>query len=359
MPFTKKEIPLLACIPNNYEITYIVSAGTELEGKEISFLTNRRKLGFIASTDWKKAIQECDTIIVADIRTDKERHLGDLLYDIIRQALCKRKKVLCFTELLEAKQQEFKTLAQENSAIFTYACDPYEKKEKMQFEKIRCKAPVICLGEMTQECDGYEIALKLMGRFRQDGFRGVLISEDKYNALYEHHYFTKFYDGNGLENSIKGVKTLVNGIEEEEKPDVIILKLPWPMTAFDYNISYDYGVHAFIISQAIHADYCVYCGLSEMFSENFISNSKEHFRYKFGYRIDAFHISNQIMDIVYEPQEKVETIYIPMDRVEKEARGLREQLGEAVYQMLNKDEFELFYQELKRELFDFSYGRIS
>lgn len=358
VPFTKKEIPLLACMPDNYEISSVVSAGTELEGKEISFLTNRRELGFTASTDWRNGIRECGIIIITDIGMEKERHLGDLLYEIIGQALGERKKVICFAELEEARRREFEILAKQNGAIFTYACDPYGKREKTRFEKIRFQAPVIYLGEMTQECDGYEIALKLMKRFEQDNLRGALISEDKYNALYEHQYFMQFHDGNGLEHSVEEVKALVNGIEEVEKPDVIILKLPWPMTAFDHNIPYDYGVHAFIISQAVHADYCVYCGLGEMLSEDFISNINEHFRHKFGYPIDAFHISNQILDVVYEPQEKAETIYIPMGRVEGEARALREQTGEPVYQLLNENDFELFYQGLKKELFDFSYGRI-
>lgn len=358
VPFTKNEIPLLACMPDNYEISSIVSAGTELEGKEISFLTNREKFGVVASKNWKKGIRECDTVIVTDIGMEKERHLGNLLFDIISQALDKRKKVICFSELEEARIQEFKILASQNDAIFTYACAPYMAQKKMRFERIRFKAPIIFLGEMTQECDGYEIALRLMERLKQDNLRGVLISENKYNALYEHQYFTKFYAGNILEYSIEEIKTLVNEIEEEENPDAIILKLPWPMTAFDHNIPYDYGIHTFIISQAVHADYCVYCGLSGMFSGDFISNINEHFRYKFGYPIDAFHISNQILDIVYEPQEKAKTIYIPVDRAEKEAKTLREHSRKPIYQMLDEDEFELFYQKLKRELFDFSCGRI-
>lgn len=42
VPFTKKEIPLLTCTPDRYEISSIVSAGMELKWKDISFLTNRR-----------------------------------------------------------------------------------------------------------------------------------------------------------------------------------------------------------------------------------------------------------------------------------------------------------------------------
>ena len=358
VPFTKKEIPLLTCTPDRYEISSIVSAGMELKWKDISFLTNRRKLGFTASTDWRKGIQECDTVIITDIGTEKERRLGNFLCEVIGQALSNKKKVICFAELEKTREQEFKTLAQQNGSTFTYSCKPYEKQEKTRFEKIRFQAPVICLGEMTQECDGYEISLKLMKRLKQDNLRGIIISENKYNVLYEHQYFSQFYNGNGLEHSVEEVKALLNGIEEEEKPDVIILKLPWPMTALDHSITYDYGVHAFIISQAVHADYCIYCGLSEMFSEDFISNINEHFKHKFGYSIDAFHISNQIMDIVYEPQEKAETIYIPLNKVDEEARTMRKKTGNMVYQLLNENEFELFYQGLKKELFDFSYGRI-
>ncbi len=358
VPFSKKEIPILNYMPDKYEISSIISVGMELEGKEISFLTNRKKLGFTATVDWNKGVRECDIVIITDMGMTRERCLDTLIYEIIDQALCERKKVICFAELEEYRQQTYKTLAQKIGIPFTYVYEPYEVQAITRFEKISFKTPIVFLGEMTQECDGYEIVLKLVERLKKDGIRSAVISEDKYNALYEHQYFIQFYEKDGLEYNVERIKILVKGIEEEEKPDVIILKLPKPMTAFDNNVSYDYGISTFIISQAVHADYCIYCGLSEMFSEEFIFNINEHFKHKFGYPIDAFHISNQIVDIAYEPQEQVDTIYVPIGNVEEEARLLREQSGEPVYQLLGEQDFELFYQGLKKELFSFSYGRI-
>ena len=356
--FTKKEISLIKCPPDKYDIRFIISTGTELEGKDISFLKNYNEIGIVISADWKKGIRECETVIIADIEIREEEQLKTLLYNIIEETLLEGKKFICFFKLEKARQRKFQAFASENKTSFTSIYKPVEMQEKTRFEKIEFKTPIIFIGEMTHECDGYEIALKLMQRLKRDNMKGTIVSENKYNALYEHQYFVQFYDKYISENSVDKIKILIKRIEEEENPDVIIIKLPKPMTAFDNSIVYDYGISAYVISQAIHADYCLYCGLSEVLSEDFIFNINEHFKHKFGYPISAFHISNQITDIAFEPQEQVDTIYIPVGKTEQEAYNLREKQGKQVYQLLNEPDFELFYKTLKNELFDFSYGRI-
>lgn len=80
--FTKKEISLIKCPPDKYDIRFIISTGTELEGKDISFLKNYNEIGIVISADWKKGIRECETVIIADIEIREEEQLKTLLYNI-------------------------------------------------------------------------------------------------------------------------------------------------------------------------------------------------------------------------------------------------------------------------------------
>lgn len=363
LPFDKKIIPLIINQPESYTVSNVVSVNKYDNGLDIAELVNRIATGKLITCDIKPSIKNSDIVVISDIEKKQkfvDGKIDNMYHEFIREgikmAFDYKKDIICCVNLSDNEQKEYRKIAKKYGIKFEYL--KLIELDNEAFLKYReVGVPIICIGEMIPECDGYEIFLKLIQRFRKDGIRAVGFSEDKYNVLYN-QIPIKFWSGFDPGTTIKAINNYVNYIEKKMCPDVMLIKLPLPMTAYNNKFFFDYGSMAYIILNALKIDFLVYCGLGGYWFSEFIDNIDMNFRSKFGTQISAFHFSNQLIDETSEIEEDITKIYMPIDKVQHETRNLRLKKGYSVYNLIDSEEFELFYRKLKTEIIDLTYGII-
>lgn len=161
-----------------------------------------------------------------------------------------------------------------------------------------------------------------------------------------------------MDETVLAINSYVGNLEKEIQPDVILVKMPQPMNAYNDVVSFDFGVSAYTISRALHADYLIYCGLFEYCTVDFVSSIAESFSYKFGIPTSIFHFSNQIEDVTDQIKERIASIHMPLLEVVNKIKEIQPMFDRPIYNLLDSKNFEEFYSELKEEIFDNEYGVI-
>lgn len=361
-PYTNEEISLVVNCPEEYEIVAVVSTGTEAEESDISIFANRDKIGIKLSNDLESGIRDCDILLISDssdkrkemVNSQMENPLLPILYEAIEMAIYSGKEVFCFSQLDVENQKKYTEMAEKRGVSFRYFQQETLCVNNIT-EFVKINAPIIFIGEMVSNCDGYEIFTKLINEFKKDNIKVMAISEEKYNILYGQHS-THLMDRLKPDEMVLAINSYVVNLEKEIRPDIILVKMPQPMTSYNDVVSFDFGVSAYIISRALHADYLIYCGLFEYCTVDFVSSIAESFSYKFGIPTSIFHFSNQIEDVTDQIKERIASIHMPLLEVVKKIKEIQPMFDCSIYNLLNSENFEEFYSELKEEIFDNEYG---
>lgn len=283
-----------------------------------------------------------------------ENPLLPILYEAIEMAIYYDKEVFCFLELDVKNQKKYTEMAEQKGVSFQYFQQEILCENNID-GFIKINTPIIFIGEMISNCDGYEIFTKLINEFKKDNIEVMAISEQKYNILYG-QYSTRLIDGLKPEETVLAINSYVGKLEKEIHPDVILLKMPQPMNAYNDVVSFDFGISAYTISRALHADCLIYCGLFEYCNADFVSSIAESFSYKFGIPTSVLHFSNQIEDVTDQIKERIASIHMPLLEVVNKIKEIQPMFEHPIYNLLDSTNFEEFYSDLKEEIFDNKYG---
>ena len=366
IPFTKVNYPLITCEPTDFEISAVIAPhGVGIEGNDISVLRNREQIGLYGSSNLSKGYDSCDVVLIPDVghlsnRGDDSKLVNrttiirDYTINALEEAIEHRKDILCFSSMDIEDQKKYLHSCESKGIKFQY----YDRTriDTIMSNKLReISVPVVFVGETSHDCDGYEIFLKLIQSFNADKKKVLALSEDKYNALYK-QYSVTFWNHNDPMQNVINIKNYVARLADETKPDVILIKLPEPMTKFDDDITYDFGMTAFLLSQALPVSYMIYCSLYSLLNPQLMSNLSESFMAKYGYPISAVHISNQITDFREDDKDTMQTAFIDF---KSNMKDIRNETDIPFYNLNNTDDYNKFYETLYDELFEIPYGVIA
>jgi len=365
IPFLKNNYPLIMYPPPDVKINSVIAPqGAGIEGNDISILRNRENTGINGLSNIEEGYNNCDVILITDVGLLKNcenefkylsvNKVRDYAKNALDNAITHNKDIICFSSLDKSDQKKYLDLCKSKGIKFEY----YEQKaiESDTPQKLKqINIPIVLIAETIYDNDGYEIFLKLIQSFNLDNKKVLAISEDKYNVLYK-QYSVTFWNNTDPELNVIGINNYVARLADEIKPDVILIKLPKPMTKFDDEITFDFGMTAFLLSQALKVDYMIYCSLYSLVDPQLMSSLNENFISKYGYPISAIHVANQITDTQEDLKEIMQTSFIDH---KNNMKAIRESTNMPFYNLNNTEDYNEFYKKLKDELFDFSYGVIA
>lgn len=301
VPFSTGDIPIIISLSEfipEYTISSIVTpAGLGLEGKDIGVIENREGCGYIVTSNLEDSIRSCDIVLI--LEKDTSSPLYDYAIMAIEEAIHQKKDILCLLELNKKVEREFMKICDEMNIRFRYF---YQNKLSSSSIKditdsfYQPYAPVIFVGELAENIQGYEVFCNLVKMCKAQGIKVSAIGHERANALFNLHSINFSKAKGELDNCVYKINKYIKKIEETEKPEIIIIRLPKPMIKFDEDIRYDFGLSAYLVSQAIPASFFIVCSPYGFFSDKFWEPLSNNFQAKFGYGIDAIHISNKVID---------------------------------------------------------------
>lgn len=356
-PFTKKEYPILENLSKNYSaLTLLSPRGIGVEGEDISILKNTYKTGYEFSNSILKSIKNSDVILITEVKKEN-RTLYAYAIRVLETSITEGKEIICFLELNDTEYDIYRQQC-ENKGVkhYFFRSSTAEYRESDMEEEFKTfSIPVIYISEMIPDCDGYDIYLKLINQLEKDGKNVLAISQDAYNVLFDQVHMT-FWKEADSRKMVYWLNHIIHNLVYKRRPDILLIRLPEPMMKYDNVNTYDFGLTAFLLSQAIPGDGCICCSYAGTPPIDFWGNINESFTAKFGYPIIGVHVCNQVIDGTEE--KWISTMRISDYEIGNEIKILNQYNDLVFYQLLMEEEFHTFNETLNIELFDIPYGVI-
>lgn len=362
VPFTSKEFPLLPHLMSSYDnVIFLSPKGIGTDKEDIAMMQNLEPLGFKFCNSIKGSIEIADDVLVSNINVE-DVALYNFAYDALECAVKKGKKVMSFLQMHSYQKELLKKRSKINIDFY----DNYE--DNVELESAICykerknklyefKIPVLYVSELIPDSNGYSVFLNLISMFKKDKIEVLAISSDTYNVLINQTVL-KFEKRNNFPDAIYQINNYIHFLTLQKNPDVILIKLPQPMIKYDNDNCFDFGMSAYMLSQAIPGDGNICCSYLGTPILQFWGNLNDSCKYKFGYPILGVFVNNKRIDMMQE--KRISTFCVPNSseyRIQ-ELKLLNENNSLTFYDANNAIDFKRFYTFVIRNFFDIKFGVI-
>lgn len=255
------------------------------------------------SFDFRGSIEDVDGVIIAD--TPENKFMYQDLLKKIATSLTSKKHVICCTELQNKDLEELSSVAQSNGVMFKYTITKMEAKRDFGvFQRQDCI--VVAVGGMLDELDSLATMTNLVYRYRNLGYRVTAVSNNKNTALFDFVPFPSSILNSDLphEEIIKELNTFYNELQLLHQPDIIITQIPNGMIKYSNICAENFGVKAYMLSQALSVDYFVLNSPIDDFDDASFDLMSTTFKYRFGFKIDAVGIVNRYINFSDSNEEE-------------------------------------------------------
>lgn len=162
----------------------------------------------------------------------------------------------------------------------------------------KIETPIILIAGMGEKCDKFSVQMFLKSYYEDLGYKTCLISSRTNAELYGIHSFPEFMFGHTLDETSKifHFNHFVKKLEEEEKPDIIIVGIPGGILPVSDKHPEHFGVFAFEVFHAVKSDVLFFCLHNNQYTKEYFDELQKLFEYSFHAKIDAFVIANHAYD---------------------------------------------------------------
>lgn len=292
-----------------------------LDGKDISIFDNLDCLEVSIHSDFSECMSVCDTWIIPDGGSRQESDL----FAKMKKVICANKNIICMQELTEDELKILLELSKNKGAYFKYNVQEYKKQEFCYIPDKLCRhrTPIVMVGEMFEGLGGVDVTLHINSFLKEKGYRSIAILENVYLEGLDVFSYPKFLRKNECLESDKiyFLNNYVKYLEKEEKPDVMVMKIPDAMLKYNDSLCMGFGVIPFLITQAVRADFFVLCTQFAEANTQFYDMMNKGFEGRYGVEIDCIHISNVMLDLEDSIQKNKVSV---LRRMQKDVDGLIE-----------------------------------
>lgn len=364
VPFSISDVPIVKNFEffmNDYFIDSVVAPrGIGVDGKDIGYVENRGPTGFIATSDLEASIQRCDEVLI--FYKKKESPLYSYAIQALEMAIQQKKNIFCLLQLEDAEKEKYKkTVLLQETKIWFVEQDILSSPSLKELAAPLYKpfAPIVFVGELAEKSQGYEVFCNLLNAFTRIGVNVSGISAEPATALFRHHFIDLSQVNSTPAYHVYCINKYIKELEKQENPSLILINLPMPMIKFDEDIHYDFGVSAYMISQAIEPAYFIACSPFGFFSSDFWSGLSQNFESKFGYPINIVHMSNKAIDSSNSDKGQVCFIHMPTENTDAIIREQSDNTGPVqIMNLSNLLMSENVAKDVQNSILDLPYGLI-
>jgi peptide maturation system protein, TIGR04066 family len=283
---------------HEFDIVGVVSPnGWGFTGKDASCADKGGDLDLSVTDRFDDLLKVCDAVIFAE--TNLVLDFEKLVYPKICKAAEAGKSILITMKLTEEDIDKISKLCIDYRVDFKYynSFQDMNKHKKLYIKReelLEITTPVISVLGNSERTNKFEIQLALRENIQKMGYKVSQIGSRSYCELLGFHSFPQFIFEHSLPESYK--ITLFNHyikkIEEEEKPDMIILGIPGGIMPFSNSFTSRYGITAYEVCQAVSSDTTVMSVLYEDYKSEYFKMLSDLAKYRFGTNINCFNFSN-------------------------------------------------------------------
>lgn len=357
-PFTRREFSIVKYCPDNYRIiSLVLPKGIEDPETQTSFLEAYLKQECNLTNSIEQGIRYADVVLISAV----EREQSELYYFALKtlnQAIEDKKDILCFLELDEEKIQFYKEKCEKYGIKYHFfkTMDNLDMIIDDESQVYTFDVPVFYVTELTPDCDGYDVFLNVVSSLQKKKLRVLAISEETYNILWGFKSL-KFWSLNSPGKLIRIINKQIYEFYKEVIPDIILIKLPFSLMKYNDKYTFDFGMTAYAVSQAVAGDGAICCAYSGTPVSGFWDNINYSTQYKLGYPIVAVHISNKKID--YTDQNHLSFYHCPNEQVHMELEVMNQNNKVHFYDLLKTFACQSFSNYIIEEYFSSRYGVIN
>lgn len=313
-PFSKEAFSLYWWLIDQNDryssIELIPPIGFGIEGQDISVIDNRMQIGVTLAKDFRCAIQRIDILFIPEIELNLKAKLK-IIDQLVHVTESSMKEIVCLMNLNWEADSMLNSFCNElGIKLVSLGKNDCEEHESMDYHRLyRPRAAVIYIGEMVKGLNADEVVLILSNALINRGIRNVIIGTD---SIYEYipNAIRAEYLASEYKVSEKERITLLNKdikkLEKQNKPDIIIVRVPGIVLRFNEFMYSNLGITTYILSQMLQPDYFVLCCPFGEFNTAFYELLSQDFMNRYGMSIDFVHMSNRHL-VMYEPNSEKES----------------------------------------------------
>lgn len=351
-PFNRKfyEIGRYAHLLEGYELAAVVSPpGYGYEGKDISFVDDGEHVGLKITSDYESNLKQVDSVLFGE-----NIYQSDLNFYIekINKALELGKDVIITKEIEKKFSDSLLEVPKQISVIGNNLTETVDFSDNRRYLK-EISVPVILMFSIGAYCDGFALELRLMEKFKRDGYKISGISSKGYGALFGIHSVPDYMYQEKIseEDKIVNFNWYVENIIKNESPDLVIIDVQEAIMPYTDRLLNQFGIIPYMISNAMKADIGIlnlYYGTPE---PDYFNMVRELGKYKFDIEIEYFNVSNTKMVVdEFNALNPLSYVFVDKDTVMKSVADFNQQLQTHIFHVNDNAGTEEAYQKIQDEL---------
>lgn len=295
----------------SYEIVALVSpSGWGLAGKNMEIEHDGKVLTIHESFNEVKEKYEGLLIPIFDTIEVVENRIVDMIINQIPYLSC----IYCTTKLTESNQLKIRQACNESGE----QCNLINLTEYEEFNDYRTNmvndkfptlkplsVPVVVISGLWEKTDKFELSLSLRERFIDYGYCVSQIASREGCMIFGFHSFPNFMFDKNIDSIDKIVyfNFCIYQIIKDEKPDLVIITIPGAIQNYNDFFTRGFGVLHHLVMQAVVPDVFLMCTFYMREAKKYLKNISDSCKYKYGIPVDAFHMSNLLIDDVESDEQ--------------------------------------------------------
>lgn len=345
-------------IADKYEQIYLCTMkGWGYAGTNAGKVDNGKEIENLVIVDsFEECLEKSDIIVFVD--NDNEIIKGKHIYPKMFDAAMRGKDIVDL-QVNNVMRQDIKEIcSQRNCKYSSYSWDAnmietYETTKHLGLYDTDVPV-VVVLGE-TENTKKYLVERLLKHYIEKRGYNVALIGSKSFSSYLGDISFPNFMIADD-EPSVKQVlmfNRFIKEIEQEKKPDLIIVGVPGGFLSCNSKLFGDFGILANKVLKAIVPDFLVVNVLYEKYYEFFFDELQAVLNGRYSVEADAFCISNYHID--WEKVEQVQPKRVPFlcfseGTVSEEIEKCRTYTDVPIYKTMCEDELQELSEQVIHKL---------
>lgn len=290
-PFLKQHFAFIRALTHSSELevgTLCSYEGSGLIGKDVAYAVNRRPFGMRVEGNPLEHLESNDVLVLLPEFPQNETSLK---LKLLQRAKELNKEIYCYCSL--SKDYNIKLNNIEDNALGLF-----NVMKSLIGDLIPISTPTVFVGGLIEDGDQLEVAVSITQELRNAGYSVSCFSNYAYMELCGLHSYQFVVDEyiNNAPIMAKNLNQFVNAVINVDKPDIIVVQVPGVTIRYNDSIIGDLGIYTYLFAQVVGADFFICCTPFDNYNNAIYNALSEEFKHKFGFEINAVHVSNRLFD---------------------------------------------------------------